>query len=112
MSYLIFILRFHLQIPLACIFFKFVSLALHTPSVSYIVEGMSTLQASVAVFLVGLFVLGLKVLTKTMLMAHVRSMYAQDLLDSRADDLDKDVVERLSSIERYTVLRSDSVLQM
>ena len=88
------------------------SLALHTPAVSYIIEGMSTFQVLLAFSMAALLVLGLKILTKTVLMAHVRSMYSQDLLDSRADDLDKDVVERLSSIERYTVLRSDSVLQM
>lgn len=41
-------------------------------------------------------------------MDFISSRYERDLADSKADGLDKDVVDRLSNIEKYTVLRTDS----
>lgn len=43
-----------------------------------------------------------------LLLTFINSRYERDLLDSQADGLDKDVVDRLSNIEKYTILRTDS----
>lgn len=53
-------------------------------------------------------VLGLKIGLSRSLIYVVNSMFEQDLIDSQADGLDKDVIDRLSNIEKYTILRADS----
>lgn len=41
-------------------------------------------------------------------MAVIKGKHKQDVVDAKADGLDKDVVDRLSNIEKYTILRTDS----
>lgn len=55
-----------------------------------------------------LTIIAAKMLLSCVLVAFINSRYERDLLDSKADGLDKDVVDRLSNIEKYTILRTDS----
>jgi hypothetical protein len=53
-------------------------------------------------------IVALKMALSHALMSVINGMYERDLVDSQADGLDKDVVDRLSNIEKYTILRTDS----
>ena len=50
----------------------------------------------------------LKIFLSRTLMSVIISMHEQDVIDSAADGLDKDIVDRLSNIEKYTILRNNS----
>ncbi len=72
-------------------------------------EESTTMAIFVEIVAICLSIFVLKIVVSMMLMTHINWRYIQDIQDS-SDDLDKDVIERLSSIEKYTILRSDSAM--
>ncbi len=83
-------------------------LAMNTPVVSTWIESNSSASLISHFIMVGFGCVLLKMGVSKFLMSHIKSRFEQDVIDSQSDDLDKDVIERLSTIEKYTVLRSDS----
>lgn len=87
-------------------------LTFNSPVVKLWMDELSSWKLTLFFISCLLLLSGLKILVTHLLMSHVQNLYQKDLIDSKNDDLDKDVVERLSSIERYTILRSNSVVQL
>lgn len=100
------------QIPLTCIFLRFVLLAMNTPLVAVWTESQNLMSLIISIVVIFTIAVAIKIFVSKVLMVYIRNRYEQDLIDSQTDDLDKDVIERLSTIEKYTVLRSDSSMIM
>ena len=108
LSCFITLLCFVSQIPLACIFFRFVLLAVHTPAFMMWQEAHSVVSISLWFCLAFALIAVSKIALSHMLTSIINGKYTQDVADSEVDGLDKDVVDRLSNIEKYTILRTDS----
>jgi hypothetical protein len=93
------------QIPLACLFFRFVILALHTPSMLMWQESIS--NWTFALYGVAIFAATVlfKIAVSRALFSYVRRRFHQDQIEGQSDGLNKDVIERLATIEKYTALK-------